>query len=131
MGAIGDPPVQTRVVDQDHRVRLLVTEIAIGPEDQTDERDDVEKHVEEPHDRQVDQRIDQLRPGRAHLRSAKADKFGLGEPRAEGFDQVGAMKVAARLAGRDEESHGRVSLPCLTELNGLEPHEAQSRSISP
>ncbi len=77
--------------------------------------DDIQEYVDEPHDGEVDQGIEQLRPGRAHLGSAEADEFRLGNPVAEGCDQIGAMEIAAGLAGRDEESHGRVSPPCLTE----------------
>ena len=69
--------MQPGVIDENHRVRLLVAEVAIGAEDQADEREDIEKHVEKPHDRQVDQGIEQLRPGLAHLRAAEADKLDL------------------------------------------------------
>ena len=65
LGPPGDPPVQPRIVDQDDRVGPVVAEIAVGLDDQADERDDVQQDVEEPHHRQVDQRIEQLgRPRR-------------------------------------------------------------------
>ena len=60
---------------------LLVAKVAIGAEDQADKREDVEKHVEKPHDRQVHQGIEQPGPGLVHLRAAVADELGLWQPR--------------------------------------------------
>ena len=112
LGPAGDPPVQAGIVDQHHRIRPLVAEIAIGHEDEADERHQVEQHVEEPHHREVDQREEQARTGLRHLRAAETDEPGVRNPLSEGTDQVGGVEIAAGLSGRDEDSHEVTSLPC-------------------
>ncbi len=106
LGAPGNPPVQPRVIDEHHGVRSLVAKIAIGLEDQPDEREEIEENVEEPHHGQVDQRIKQGRAGLLHVRSAESSELGVGKELAERANQVGGMKIAAGLTGRNEDSHG-------------------------
>ena len=107
LGAPGDPPVQPRVVDQHDGVGAIVTKMAIGHEDQADERQQVEQHVQEPHHRQVDERVEQACPGRRHLGSAEPGELGVGEQLAKRTNQIGGMKIAAGLTGRNEDSHAR------------------------
>ena len=106
LGAAGDPPVQARVVDQHHGVGPFVAKIAIGLEDQPDERHEVQQDVQEPHHRQVDERIEQAGAGLLHVATAEADELGVGNELAERANQVGGVQVAARLTGGDEDSHG-------------------------
>ncbi len=114
-GTSGDPPVETRIIDQDHRVGLIVAKEAIRPENQADERDDVQQHVQEPHHREIDQRIEQRSAGLRHPGTAITDEPSIGHAGPKRMNQIGGMQIAARLSGRDEDPHGQVSLPCINE----------------
>ena len=97
LGAAGDPPVQTRIVDQHDGVRPLVAKIAIRHEDQADERHQVEKHVQEPHHREVDQRVEQARAGLPPSSRRRSRRTGRPE-NARGANGSGWRRAGRRWA---------------------------------
>ena len=101
----GNPPVEARIVDQHHGIGPVVAKVAVGDAGQVQKLAQICQHARDPHDGQAGQIIVQLAAGLGHPRSAKADELGLGRSPADGTNEVGAMQVAARFAGREKDSH--------------------------
>ena len=99
LARFGEPPVQPGVIDEHHGVGALVAKIAIGLEDQPHEREEIQENVQEPHHRQVDERIKQACAGLFHVGSAESRELGVGKELPERANQVGGMQIAAGLTG--------------------------------
>jgi hypothetical protein len=91
LGATGDPPVETRIINQHHRVGLVMAKVAICHAGQMQELVQVEDRAQKPHHGQLRQVGVQVATGRGHHRSAVADKLGRGILGADRMDQVGAV----------------------------------------
>src|SRR5262249_40624107 len=87
-------------------IRPLMAEEAIGLGEKLQETRRVPQDAGEPHDRELTQRIEQPAAGLGHVFAAEADAFHRRVAEAQLADQVGAVQVAARLAGAEEDSHG-------------------------
>ena len=79
---------------------------AIGPRKEIEEDMGIRQHAGKPHDREPAQRIQQPASRRRHALAAEADALQLRVPSAQLAHEVGAVQIAARLAGADEDSHG-------------------------
>src|SRR5579872_2182624 len=102
-----DPPVETRKVDQHHRVGPLLLEGAPRLPDQPQEFEQQRDHRQDPHHRQIGQPVDQPATGRFHQRSAKPRAL---QPRHALFElggQFRGVQVAAGLSDGKENVHAR------------------------
>src|SRR5205085_778009 len=110
MGPPRHPPVKARIIDQHDRVGALGAEVTIGAGQEIEKDMGIGQDTEEPHHRQAAQWVEEPAAGGLHLLTTIADTFHIGMEPAQLADQVGAVEVAARFAGTDENSHW---LPCL------------------
>src|SRR5688500_10342766 len=65
-----DPPVETRVVDEYHGVRPLMTEEPVGARRQAQEMPQLAEHSHKADHRVLSQRIHERATGRFHMRAA-------------------------------------------------------------
>ncbi len=113
LGPAGNPPVQTRIVDQHHRVGPFFAKVAIGHEDQSNERHQVEQDVQKPHDREVDERVEQARrrlPPSARRRSRRTGRRE-SKPRSERI-RLAACRSPLGSPAEMKIRMGDDSLPC-------------------
>ena len=66
---------------------------------------EVGQDAADAHDGQAAQRVEQAASGSRHLVAAKADAFDAGARLPQRPQQVGAVQIAARLAGAEENAH--------------------------
>src|SRR6266478_2594862 len=110
VSAAGQPPMKPGVIDQDHRVRPLMSKIAIGSGKKLKEQGCAGKDPREPHHRQLTEWIKQPASRRCHFLPAKSDAVDFRTKVAKDPDQIGPVQVAAGLAGGDKDVHRH---PCL------------------
>jgi hypothetical protein len=110
--AAGQPPVEARVIDQNDGVGPLMAEKAIGAANKVEESTRVGQDPGEPHYGQGTEWIEEMTTSLVHALTAETDKFGIGALATQGANEIGAVKVAARLAGTEEDAHA--SLPLLS-----------------
>ena len=109
LGTPRDPPIEAGVVDQHDGVRALLAEIAIGSAGQLKESVQVHEHAQKPHHRQRRQILVQRAAGGRHFRPAVSDAFDARPRAAKLANQIRAVQVAARFAGREKDLHARLA----------------------
>src|SRR5438876_1155517 len=102
--------VKFRVVDQHHSVGPGRLEVLSRLSGEPDERADAEKDLDEPHHGEVGEPEQESGAGRLHPLAAEAADPDSRRPGLQRADEVGAVQVAARLAGANEDVH-EASLP--------------------
>src|SRR5262249_30885743 len=104
------PPVEARVVDEDHSIRALLAEAPVSLAQEPEEQPGIGQHAPDAHDRQAAQRVKEAAARRFHALAAEADAHGPRIALPQPPDQVAAVQIAAGLAGAEEHAHG-ASLP--------------------
>ena len=100
-----DPPVETWIINEDHCIRAMMAEIAVGLRDQTHELGQAGENARKAHDRVIAKREEMLAAGLCHAVAAEADAGEIGPITLEGKDQVGAVNITTRFADAEEDAH--------------------------
>src|SRR5262249_30643321 len=84
----------------------MVTEVAVGLDEESDELVGIEEDAHKPHHGQVDEGVEQPATGSLHLLAPKANALDTRVGLAQSTDQVGSVQGARGFAGADEDAHG-------------------------
>src|SRR5690606_36599334 len=93
-------------VDEHHGVWPMMAKVAVGSAGEGEELMNVEDDAQHPHHGELGHVGVKLAIGGGHLGTAIADGLQLGILIPELANQVGAVQVAAGLAGREVDLHG-------------------------
>ncbi len=80
LGSTGDPPIESGVIDEHDRIRLVLPKVAVRLAQQIQELMKVEQHAQEPHHGQRGEIFVELAAGGTHDGPAVADSLKIWPP---------------------------------------------------
>ena len=103
--ATGNPPIESRVVDKDDRVRTVVSKVTVGTGDEFPERGEVDEYLKDTHHRQSGEIFVELATGGRHPGATVPDELQIALPLVQSPNEVRSVQIATRFSGRKKDFH--------------------------
>src|SRR5579871_642284 len=105
VGPPGQPPMESGVIYEHHRIGTVMGKEAVGLGKQAKKNMTVGEDARKPHHRQFGERVEEPASFGPHPFAAEADALNIRLQPAKGPNKIGPVKIAARFARTDENTH--------------------------